>query len=438
MFRAGKLTSLAVGAACLIGAFTLSAPGLAIAATASPAAGGPIGLAALAAKPQTFTSQYSCDLSAYATGTSPVTLSATVTFPASVQAISPLDITLNTTAASLPSGVLSKLTGVTSFDLSGSLTAKEAGQTASVPLHGSIPVSGTLTGVPAGKATGSVSFPTAGAGAIEVPAPTLTLTPNTGTTALAAITCTAKAAAKDIAVTVTPQVIGTKGPLYKCDISLLDLTSVALIHMPMTVTSSGSRTTGQTDTVTLVAGTGPYPSDSTSIKFSADLPVTGAQPGKIAVTGTVTNLNSSLTRASGKLHLTKAGTDRILVPEKFTLKFDLESSGVIIPVAFACAIQTHPVPVGLTLKVTKGHTQPHPTTSPTPTSTATGNGGQPEGSGTPSGAPETGGGTGPGADMAAAAGGAAIVVSGGGLVLFGRRRTRAKAGTRPGDRKRAR
>jgi hypothetical protein len=107
------------------------------------------------------------------------------------------------------------------------------------------------------------------------------------------------------------------------------------------------------------------------------------------------------------------------MPDKFT--FTLNPLRIVL----ACTIKTSPPPVGLTLDVTKGQPQSHPGSGSTPA--GTGNGGQPEGTGssaaTPTGAPETGGGTGPGADMAVAAGGAAIVVSGGGLVLLGRRRS---------------
>lgn len=430
MFRAGRLTWLAAGAACLAAAMIVLVPGAATAAAAAPASGGPasggtVSIASLAAKPSSFTTQYSCDLSAYGSGIAPVTLSATATFPASVEALTPLDITLTTTSASLPSAALSKLKGVTSIDLSAKLTAKLAGQSVSVPLSGTIAVSGTLTKLPAGKATGSVAFPAAGSGAIEVPAPTLTVTPNAGQTAEAAITCTAKAAAKNVAVTVTKPVAGTKGPLYECAIKILSLSTSALAHVPMTVTSSGTRTTGKTDTVTLAVRTGgPYPAGTTSIRFAADLPVTGAQPGKIALSATVTDLKSTETRATGKLRLTKAGTDKILVPEKFTFAFDFGAAGALIPVGFSCAIKTHPVPDALTIKVAKASGQPTPTTSPTGTPTSPGNGGQPEGNGTPSGAPDTGGGTGPGADVAAAVAGMAIVFTGGGMVVAGRRRRR--------------
>ena len=84
MVRAGKLTCLAAGLACVTAAaFTLLAPGVATAATAattattataaaagSPgtAASGPIGFAAAAATVKTVTSQYSCDLSNYGSG----------------------------------------------------------------------------------------------------------------------------------------------------------------------------------------------------------------------------------------------------------------------------------------------------------------------------------------------------------------------------------
>lgn len=426
MLRAGKLARLAVGIVGLAVCFTALAPGVA------RADGGPAGFASVLAPPKTFTAQYSCDLSAYGSGISPVTVSATVTVPGKAQTLVPVPITLKTTSVALPPSVLSQLSGVVSFDLTATMTAKQNQVTFSFPLSGQNPVSGTLTGLPAATAKSSdtnpaqaLVFTVPGTGKVEVPARTLTFTPHTSAAALPVITCTTTVTKRDIPVSVTDVVIGTKGPLYKCVVTAehIDIEEF-LAHIPMTVTVSGNRTTGTTVAVKLVARTGDLLgalalSGATSVMFSADLPVTGAQPGKIALSESITDLTATATRASGKLRLTRAGTDRILIPEKFTFTFTAPVQGVQVPFAFSFTIKTSPVPVGLTLKVAKGHAHPQPS-SPTPT----GSGGQPQGSGTPSGAPGTGGGTGPGGDTAVAAGGLAIVLSGGGLVILARRRRR--------------
>jgi hypothetical protein len=402
--------------------------GLAVCLTAltpglARADGGPLSFASMLAKPTTFAAQYSCDLSAYGSGIPPVTISATITVPGKAQTTVPVPITLQTTKVALPSSVLSQLSGVVSFDLTASVTAKQGQGSVSVPLSGQNPVSGTLTGLPAATAQDTIPllFVFPGTGKIEVPARTLTFTPHTSTAALSAITCTTAATTRDIPITVTDRVIGTTGPLYKLVVTKNSVDSLELLaHVPMKVTVSGNRTAGNTVTVTLkVNCCGQYPPGATAVGFSADLPVFGAQPGKIALSESITDLTSAVTRASGHLRLTKAGTDRILIPEKFVSTFTLPVPGGQDSFVFTFTIKTSPVPVGLTLKVANAHARPQPSGSPTPTG---GGGGQPQGSGTPSGAPGTGGGTGPGGDMAVAAGGLAIVVTGGALLILARRR----------------
>lgn len=429
MLRAGKLARVGAVIGGLAMCLTALTPGVA------RAAGGPLSIASMLTPPTTFTAQYSCDLSAYGSGIPPVTIGATVTVPARAQTLVPVPITLTTTSVALPSSVLSQLSGVVSFDLTASLTAKQGQASASVPLSGQNPVSGTLTGLPAATAKSSdtdpaiaLIFALPGTGKVEVPAPTLTFTPHTSAAALSAITCTTTATKRDIPITVTLGVLGTTGPLYKAVYEIVIpghhiVFEEFLAHVPMTVTGSGKRTAGNTVTVRLTVGCcGPYPPGTTAVRFSADLPVLGAQPGKIALSEPITDLTSPVTHASGQLRLTKAGTDRILVPEKFTVTLKMPVSGVQVPVPFALTftIKKNPAPVGLTLKVAKARAHPQPSGSPTPTTS----GGQPQGSGTPSGAPGTGGGTGPGGDMAVATGGLAMVLSGGGLLILARRRRR--------------
>lgn len=425
MLRTGRLMRMAAGPACLIVACTVLTPGMAAAATYNA---GPIAFAGMATQLKTVTSEYSCDLSNYGSGIPSVTLSATLKVPGTAAAGSRLSITLSTPSTALPSAVLSKLNGVTSVDLTATVTAQGALVT-SVPLSGQGPVSGQPTGLPAEEATGSVTFPTPGTGVIDAPAPTLTFTPHTSTTALNAITCTTTAATQHISVTVTPLIVGKSGPLYKCAVSIGGISgSTALAHVPMTITSSGTRSTGHTLTVTLSSPNtglgGPYLPGTTSVSFAGTLPVHGAQSGEVALAKTTTDVTSTTFRVSGKLWLTKPGTDRILDPDKFTFTLRVSAQGITLSAVLACTIDKSPAPVGLTVKVTGASVGPHPTDSPTPTSTDTDNGGSGQGSGTPVGAPNTGGGSGPGGDMAVAIAGLAMLLAGGGLMFFARRRAR--------------
>jgi hypothetical protein len=432
MVRAGKLTCLAAGLAYVTAAaFTLLSPGVAAAATTDtvPAGGspvtadsGPIRFAGAAATVKTVTSQYSCDLSKYGSGIPPVTLSGSLAAPVTAAAGSPLAITLSTTSAALPSSVLSQLSGVVSVDLTATVTVQHATD-ASVALSGQAQVPAQLQGLPAATATGSVTFPEPGSGVIKAPVPTLTFTPHTSTTDLDAITCTTTAATQDITVTVTPPVVGTTGPLYSCVFSIAGVSAAVLAHAPMAIRSSGSRTTGKTDTVTLATPAlgAPYPTGTTSVSFTGNLPVRGAQSGKVVLSNTTTDLNSPTFSVSGKLRLTKAGTDRILIPEKFT--FTMHGPPGSSPLVLACTIKTTPTPVGLTIKVTAVHVQPNSSTSATTTAPGSG-GGEGEGTGTPVGAPATGGGSGPGDGLGAVAGGLALMVSGSGLTFLATRRRR--------------
>jgi len=437
MLRMSKLGLPAITLASLMMAFALSTPAMAAAVTQES---GPAGSASIATPPNIITTQYTCDLSAYGSS-APVTVSATLAFAGSVAPGNPLGVTLNTPSVTLPSSVLGSLSGVTSFDLAANVSAQHA-TAASVPLSGTSPVSGTLTGLPASKATGSVKFPSTGTGVITVPAKSLTFTPHQSHGTSAAITCTTSATTQDISVTATTAVVGTTGPEYKCVTTVDGASSAIMAHVPMTVTSAGGHATGKTDTVTLAAGTGAYPSAATSPSFAADLPVHGAQPGKIALSTAISDLMSPVVRASGHLSLTKAGTDQILTPETFTMRFAVKPTGVSapVPVVIACTMGTSPAPVGLTIKVAQGPAQSQSGSG------GSGNGGQPEGSGqplgtglqqetgqsqgiplavrVPQGAPATGGGSGPGADLAMAVGGLAMALAGGGLVLIGRRRRR--------------
>ena len=226
-------------------------------------------------------------------------------------------------------------------------------------------------------------------------------------------------------VTVTPPTIGTSGPLYACVLSVAGVgTETVDAHIPATITSSGTRTTGKTDTVTYSTGAfGPWSTGSSSVSVAVDvatsLPVTGAQPGQISVSQPI-DPTSAVLKASGKLTLTKAGTDHILVPRKLVITIKETSGAITITGTYTCTLTTTPTPAGLTISVTKAAGAPHPSSSPTPSPT----GAAPTQSGVPSGAPDTGGGAGASASVGAVAAGGVIAVSGGALTVVGRRRRR--------------
>ena len=438
MLRARTLARLAAGpagvglAALTVALALLAAGGPAMAATRAAEPTPPdvgAGVVAAAAAPTKIISKYSCDLSGYGTST-PASLSATLTIPASVVAGSKVDITLATTASdALPTAALTALSGVTTFDVSAHLTQQPGtgvDATSPVPLAGTAQAPATLTAVPAATATGTAEFDLTGTGVIVTPAQTLTITPHTSTNSLAAITCSTTAATQNVKVVVSPETVGTSGPLYACVVSLagINLDTVDA-HIVSTIAATGTRTTGKTDTVTYSTGTfGPWETSGTSgvtiaVSVAADLAVTGAQPGQIAINQSI-DPKAAVMKLSGRLALTKAGTDHILVPKKITITLKETADAITLTSLFTCSLTTTPTPAGLTMSVTDaggstlGSGTPTPTPTPSPASTQIG---------VPVGAPDTGGGPGSGVSVGAVAAGGLIVVSGGGLVLVGRRRS---------------
>ncbi|TVZ00698.1 hypothetical protein EAS64_35655 [Trebonia kvetii] len=150
--------------------------------------------------------------------------------------------------------------------------------------------------------------------------------------------------------------------------------------------------------------------------------MTGAQPGKISLNQPI-DLSAQELKLSGTLKLSKAGTDHLEVPAKFTLTMHLAE--LAVPLTLSCTINSTPPPVGLSIAVTGGSPGPTPsqgaTSSASATSTA-GPGGQPQGSAAPSGAPDTGGSLGVACNLPMAVAGGAMALGGLGLVLTARRR----------------
>jgi hypothetical protein len=139
-----------------------------------------------------------------------------------------------------------------------------------------------------------------------------------------------------------------------------------------------------------------------AIELTASLPVVGAQPGTLHVSG---QNNPSVYRltATGTLALTAAGQDTILLPTTFRVSFRLSHQTFT---AFACTLTAKHDPAGARLTVAGSATT--------------------NGSGTPLGAPNTGGGTGRDAafSMPLAVGGASAFLAGAALTLAGVRRRR--------------
>jgi hypothetical protein len=177
--------------------------------------------------------------------------------------------------------------------------------------------------------------------------------------------------------------------------------------IPMSLSASGSPTTGSKDTITLSSGSdglgAPYPTGTTSVEFEGTLPVTGETQTAIPLFRHTKAVHSSTFTVSGPLFLTQPGTATIHVPQAFI--FILNGPSGTVPILISCKSKSNPSPVGLTLKVTGNAIQP-PTTT---------------GTGTPVGAPNTGGGR-PASNMPLVAGGAALLAVGAGLAFTARRR----------------
>jgi hypothetical protein len=142
------------------------------------------------------------------------------------------------------------------------------------------------------------------------------------------------------------------------------------------------------------------------LDLTAALPVTGAQTGVVQVSGR-NRANAARLTAAGSLALTAAGQDTILLPSRLRLTGRVGHH--VLPV-FSCTVKGSHDPPGTTLTVATG-----------PADSA----------GTPSGAPNTGGGTGRpgGINRALALGGAGTLLGGAAVTMgaFARRRKQRQA-----------
>jgi hypothetical protein len=226
---------------------------------------------------QTVQASYSCDFGGYGSGIAPVTVATAYAVPDSWPVNNPANIALATDTLALPSQVTSQLGGVDSFQVQTTVQVQHA--TAAI-----VTVTGDTTGT-------------------TIPTP----------------------------VTQVPQIIGVGQVTFhrqgRIDHRGQGDRVVLQVHadrrlakrdgqrsLGMTVTASGKRTVGATDTVTLsssdiatdLVGLSDLPS-GIKADFSGSLPVTGAQSGSVKLAGTGSGGSSGPVKATGKLHLSKAG-----------------------------------------------------------------------------------------------------------------------------------
>jgi hypothetical protein len=333
--------------------------------------------AAAPAADLTYTSQYSCDLSKFGYTGAPVTISGTLSLPAATASgpvTTPastglsalyddagLHVSFTTSTATLPASVAAQLTNVESVNLS-----------AALPVRGAAVPSATMLGweiyviVPGehltqlrGNGDGTVFASQPGTAWLEFPARPLVFTiyqdNGHGPKPLPPITCTpARTSIAPVKIIVTGP--ASKAPVYTCGAVRARVSSYRT-PLPMTVTATGSRSAGHTVTVTLKsppAGLGaPAPYAAVKVKFAGALPVMGAQHGQVALNATTTKNLASPSAAftvSGRLRLTKRGTDRIFFPRRFVYTVYMNSGAAAV---YTCTLTAGAARVPLTLKVAR-------------------------------------------------------------------------------------
>jgi len=401
--------------------------------------------AAAAAGLQVFTTTYSCDTSVLNSAPdqpSPgdITVSATLTVPASVVEGKSAPVSLTTQVASLPAGAAQEFPAVNSIALS-AVTPLSGLPGHEVVLTGfSGPVAALATQLPAIKASGGLTLNEAGVTTLTSPAQiSLTLNKPSGDAATALKCGASGATTLKIKVTAPapPTPAPPAGPDYTCAFTA-NIPGVGTLPtfsgpVPFLASVTGNRTTGSTDVVSLAPNLG---GDSISsvlggldglgiagTAFAAEVPVTGAGHGAIEVSGKTVGLTSKIFTGAGRLYLPNPGTYHLLAPKAFTF--------AIVGPSVRIAGKTTTVTITMGCKLTSGTdsvlTRLTVTGKPAP---ASGNGGTTNGSGTavsgaaPAGAPNTGGGTAPGSALPLVLAGAALLLAGGGGTVFALRRRR--------------
>jgi hypothetical protein len=345
-----------------------------------------------------------------------------LTGPATAPLGSTVTLTLSVPAVALQPSVSAMLPALSGIEVSG--TTLVSGATAPggrISFAGeSGPQAAALATIPAITATAQLTLDKVGTAAVQTLGE-FDLTPVDGATGnpLPPIRCVPPAVTLTLPITVTgpaptptptPTPPPASGPVYTCTVAGSGTQDFAF---PISATATGPGRVGTTDLVTLsiqsptIVGNVRAKAASQAeptVDLKASLPVTGVQTGSIRVFGG-NSVNASTIKATGKLALTKAGTDKILLPPTFQVIGVAPGLNITL---LSCTLKTTPDAVLLTLKVAGAAAHPVPE--------ATG--------ATPIGAPNTGGG---GSLRAAfsvpqAAGGAAILLAGAGLALGAIRR----------------
>jgi hypothetical protein len=439
-----RLSGLAAAVGAGLIAVTTAAGAATASGPASPVMSALPNAAAMAAGPQVFTTTYSCDTSVLNSATglpSPgdVTVSATLTVPASVVEGKSVPITLATQVAPLPAGAAQEFPAVNSIAL-GAVVPLSGPPGHEVVLSGfSGPVAAQAAQLPAIEASGGLGLSTAGVTTATTPAEiSLTLNKPSGDSATALKCNAARTATLKIKVTAPapPAPTPPAGPDYTCAFSTnvpgagkLPSSSGPL---PFLATVTGQHTTGSTDVVSLAPNLGGENIASElgdlsglgirGTAFAAKVPVTGAGHGAIVVTGKTVGLTSKVLTGTGRLYLASPGTYHLRAPEVFTF--------ALIGPSVKIAGQTITVTITMACKLTSADSVLAALTVTGQPVAASGHGGSTNGSGTaasgavPAGAPNTGGGTAPGSSLPLILGGVALLLAGGGGTVFAVRRRR--------------
>jgi hypothetical protein len=336
-------------------------------ATAAAASTGPGRTAELAVQEHSFTATYACDLSNYGYTGPAVDVSATVEFSTPVDAATGfgalyfdhgLYMNMLTTTATLPASVASQLTNIDFVALRA--TVPVAGSPTASPTtvitggsFGDIFL-GPLTQLPGMIGVGTTWLSRPGTISLNALPRSLVFTPSKVvgkvSTNLPSITCTTTPSS---VVTVKVAVGGEaiRAPFYSCVSTYRS--NPYRTPLPMTITVSGVRSVGHTVSITLSSPeTGladPAGTITTELKFSGSLRVRGAQPGQIALNETTKNAGAATFKVSGRLRLTRSGSDWIYFPQRFVYTaFVPNLKGV-----FTCSLASSPAPIALTLKVAR-------------------------------------------------------------------------------------
>jgi hypothetical protein len=373
---------------------------------------------------QTLQLDYLCDMSAYgATTLVPMKVSVQ-SAPASVTVGTSAPISLTTQAFSTGLGSDANMQKVAKVSFSASETVDDAGTSVTGNLASTAPAAVTTAGdIPASSLTGKVTLAKVGTAVVGAPTPLTILPLDAQGAQLTAITCHAIGQAPNgplkitVAAPPVPQPPAT--PVYSCTFSVTGQpSSSASGPIPMSLRVSGKLTTGSTDTITWVTPSiaqgglgGPW-TGASELVLQGSLPVTGAQHGSVTLFRATKDVGLTVLKVTGSLFLSQPGTTYVHLPSAVKLTVSGKGpNGHTLTVVIACTSKSPSV--GLTLKVTGNPVQP-PTTNGSATPV-------PTGTGTPVGAPNTGGGR-PASNLPLVAGGAALLAVGAGLAFTARRR----------------